>query len=304
MLKFYSLQKKMYLALQIIVSVFQIILFLTIFSVSLYWFFELLNLHIIDFMQPVADFVRGFIKLFYKRMIEVNGVSVDGSILLFDIIALILIFVLSQLNAFFKKEINKIDIIFDKQVSDEEAAFNKQLQTDYESSILKNHNIGILVSYSLKNIMGNSFWENNTQEYSSNADVDKQIYLLLSKLPGCKVSKSGSQFLLLHNDFEKADFLLYYVNALFAQIDEYVLKRQLSLTTYAAIHPFDDETDVKEVFTLLNRLLSLKIPDEIVCIGEFKLRYEFLKEKKCAIQIMGDYFLPPDIKVMSIVKKN
>ena len=86
MLKFYILKKRMYLALQIIVPFLQIILFLTIFSVSLYWFFELLNLHIIDFMQPVADFVRGFTKLFYKRMIEVNGVSVDGSILMFDII--------------------------------------------------------------------------------------------------------------------------------------------------------------------------------------------------------------------------
>lgn len=304
MLKFYILKKRMYLALQIIVSFLQIILFLTIFSVSLYWFFELLNLHIIDFMQPVADFVRRFTKLFYKRMIEVNGVSVDGSILMFDMIAIILIFAAAWLNTFLKKEINKIDIIFDKLVSDEEDAFNKQLQTDYESSVLKKHNIGILISYSLKNIMGNSFWSEKQEVSTSNAKVDKYIYSVLSRLPEGKIAKTGSQFLFWYKDFEKIDFLLRHLNTMFIQIEEFLIKNQMQLTTYVAVHPFDDETDVKEVFTMLNRLLSLKIPDEIVCIGEFKLRYEFLKEKKYTIHIMGDYFLPPDIKVMSIVKKN
>ena len=89
MLKFYYAQKKMWQMLINIVFIIQIILFIIIFLVTLYWFLDLIDKQFLTFINPLANFVSGLVKIFYRRMIEVGGVKIDGSILLFDIFALL-----------------------------------------------------------------------------------------------------------------------------------------------------------------------------------------------------------------------
>lgn len=306
MLKFYYAQRKMWQLLINIVFIIQILLFAVIFLVTLHWFLDLINQQFLQFVEPLSKFVSGLVKLFYKRMIEIGGVKLDGSILLFDIIAILLIIGGAQLRDFFDKQITKIDIIIDKVARDQEELFNKQLQEDYEKQQLKNSNIGILITYSLKNVLGNAFWSEQSSGLMANKEkeVDKQIYYALSKLQGCKVAKSGSQFLLLCDNFEKIDFILDYLKKLLAQIDEYVLKSQMTLTTYIALEPYDNKTSMKKVFTILNKLLSLKMPDEIICLGSFQLRYEFLKDRNYIPVLKGTYSIDESDKVWALVKKN
>lgn len=304
MLKFVLLQKKIYKFLHFLIGILQILLFLTIFSVTLYWFVDCLNSHVLDFLKPLADFIQGFVKLFYKQMIEVNGVEVDGSILLFDIIALFTIIIAAQLSTFLKKQISKIDIIKEKLADEEEDAFNKELRQDYEKSVLKNHNIGILISYNLKKMTGNSYFSEQDDVFSTDSEIDKKIYFVLSKISGCKISKTDRQFFLQHDNFEKIDFLLNYINAMFTKIDDLVLQKSILLTTYIAIMAYDDNIDIKNHFILLNKMLALKIPNEMICSGDFTLRYELLKDKKFTTRILADYYIPPNIKIWAIVKKH
>ncbi len=306
MLNFYYAQRKMWQILIHLVFIIQIFLFGVILLVTLHWFLELVNQQFLQFVQPMSDFVSGLIKIFYKRMIEIGGVKLDGSILLFDIIAILLIFGGAQLRDFFQKQITKIDIIIDKVARDQEELFNKKLQEDYEKQLLKNSNIGILITYSLKNVLGNAFWSEPSNDLVGNKqkEVDKQIYYALSKLNGCKVAKTGSQFLILCSDFEKIDFILDYLKKLLAKIDEYVLKSQMTLTTYVALEPYDNKTNMKKVFTILNKMLSLKMPDEIICLGNFQLRYEFLKKQNYHFVLKGTYSIEDNDKVWALVKKN
>ena len=306
MLKFYYAQRKMWQYLINIVFIIQIILFIIIFLVTLHWFLDLIDKQFLTFVNPLSDFVSNLVKIFYRRMIEVGGVKIDGSILLFDIVALLLIWGGSQIKEFFDKQITKIDIIIDKVARDQEELFNKQLQEDYEKQQLKNSNIGILITYSLNNVLGNAFWseQSNDSMEAKEKEVDKQMYYALSKLPDCKVAKSGKQFLLLCNNFEKIDSILDYLKKLLAQMDEYVLKSQMTLTTYTALKPYDNKTDIKKVFTTLNKLLSLKMPGEIICLGNFQLRYEFIKEKKYTPVLKGTYSIDDSDKVWTLVKNN
>ncbi len=306
MLKFYYAQKKMWQLLINIVFIIQILLFIVIFLVTLHWFLDLINLQFLGFVDSLSNFVSGLVKIFYKRMIEIGGVKIDGSILLFDIVALLIIYGGAQLHGFFEKQITKIDIIIDKVARDQEELFNKQLQEDYEKQQLKNSNFAMLISYNLKNVLGNAFWSEQSTDLqdSKEKEVDKQIYYALSKLPGCKVAKSGAQFLLLCPQFERVDDVLNYVLSLLGKIDEFVLKSQMTLTTYVAIEPYDNKADIKKVFTTLNKLISLKMPGEIVCLGSFQLRYEFLKTRKFTTVLKGTYSIDESDKVWSLIKKN
>ena len=126
MLKFYYAQRKMWQYLINIVFIIQIILFIIIFLVTLHWFLDLIDKQFLTFVNPLSDFVSNLVKIFYRRMIEVGGVKIDGSILLFDIVALLLIWGGSQIKEFFDKQITKIDIIIDKVARDQEELFNKQ----------------------------------------------------------------------------------------------------------------------------------------------------------------------------------
>ena len=306
MLKFYYAQRQMWQILIHLVSLIQILLLIVIFLVTLHWFLELINYQFLDGITPLSKYISGLIKLFYTRMIEVGGVKIDGSILLFDIIALALIFGGVYLRGFFEKQITAIDIIVDQVAREQEDEFNRQLQEDYEKEQLTKNNVGILISYSLKNIMGNAFWSEQTTETIDvkAQEVDKQIYYALSKLQGCKVAKTGSQFLLLCNNFNRIDSLLSYIRALLAQMDEYVLKSQMTMTTYIAVEPYDNKTDVKTVFSTLNKLIALKMPSEIVCLGSFQLRYDFLDNQSNMIVLKGTYSIDESDKVWAIVKKN
>lgn len=306
MLKFYYAQKKMWQILINTVFIIQIVLFAIIFLVTLHWFLDLIDKQFLTFVNPMSNFIAGLVKIFYRRMIEIGGVKIDGSILLFDIVALLVIWGGTQLKDFFDKQITKIDIIIDKVARDQEELFNKQLQEDYEKEQLKNSNIAILVSYSLSNVLGNAFWseQSNDSMEAKEKEVDKQMYYALSKIPGCKVAKSGTQFLILNNNFEKIDYLLDYLKKLLAQMDEYVLKSQMTLTTYVAVEPYDNKADIKKVFTTLNKLLALKMPGEIVCLGSFQLRYEFIKDKKYTPVLKGTYSIDESDKVWTLVKKN
>jgi len=288
-----------------IIFLIQILLFITIFLVTLHWFLDLIHWQFLHAIGPLSKFVSGLVKLFYTRMIEIGGVKLDGSILLFDIIALLIIFGGAYLQGYFEKQITKIDIIIDDVARQQEDDFNKQLQSDYEKEQLKKNNVGIIISYSLKNVMGNAFWSEQTTDTieAKSKEVDKQMFYALSKLQGCKVAKTGSQFLLLCNNFDKIDSILKYLQALLAQIDAYVLKSQMTITTYIAVEPYDKKTDVKQVFKILNKLIALRMPGEIVCLGSFQLRYDFLKDQRYTTVLKGTYSIDERDQVWSIVKK-
>ena len=85
--------------------VLQITLLILIFFTAAYWFFNLIEIHIFDFAEPIANCISDLIRLFYTQDIEVGGIYIDGSLLLFDFIALILIFMITKFKYFLYKTI-------------------------------------------------------------------------------------------------------------------------------------------------------------------------------------------------------
>ena len=58
-----------------------------VFLTAAYWFFDLINSDIFSFAEPLALSITDFVRIYYDREVEVGGVYVDGTLLLFDIIA-------------------------------------------------------------------------------------------------------------------------------------------------------------------------------------------------------------------------
>ena len=92
MIKVYETISKLLKFIINVLFILQIALMIIIFLTAAYWFFNLLNSDIFSFARPLADTITDFVRIFYDRDVEVGGVYVDGSLLLFDIVALVFVF--------------------------------------------------------------------------------------------------------------------------------------------------------------------------------------------------------------------
>lgn len=101
MLVIYKFLSKVLQIILNILFVIQITLMILVFLTATYWFLNLINIPAFDFAKPIADAVSGFVKLFYQQEVELGGVYVDASILLFDLIAVVMVFVITNLNFIF-----------------------------------------------------------------------------------------------------------------------------------------------------------------------------------------------------------
>ena len=92
MLKIYESISKFLQFIINILFVLQIIFMIVVFLTASYWFFDLINSDIFAFVEPLANFITDFMRLFYDREVQVGGVYVDGALLLFDLIAIVFVF--------------------------------------------------------------------------------------------------------------------------------------------------------------------------------------------------------------------
>ena len=86
--KFYEGLSKFLHTIINVLFVIQIVIMIVVFLTASYWFFDLINSDLFSFAQPLASSVSDFVKLFYDREVQAGGVYIDGSLLLFDILAL------------------------------------------------------------------------------------------------------------------------------------------------------------------------------------------------------------------------
>ena len=92
MLAIYKFLSKILQLILNVLFVIQISLMILVFLTATYWFLNLIDVHVFDFVSPIAEFVSNIVRLFYHRDVEIGGVYIDPSILLFDLIAVVIVF--------------------------------------------------------------------------------------------------------------------------------------------------------------------------------------------------------------------
>lgn len=307
MLEYYKMMSKLVKVLINLLFVVQISLMILVFLTATYWFFNLIHMDYFSFVKPIADEVSYFVKMFYQQDVLIGGIYIDSSLLLFDLIAIAAVFGIAKLKYHLYKTIDNINISINKCVTQIEANFNKKLQREAESNIMKCKNAAILIQFAAKNLMVDSCWggDANAGVAEKEEEAFKTFFASLKNVQGCKFAKTGDKMLILMNDFNRFDNVLSFVYVAVNRIKENMRRKHWGLFSYIAVDTFDDKADFqKDVYPCLEKLLTLKHQNEAVCLGNFCMRYNLVPDSAFTIFKKGRYNISGDCEVWALIKKN
>lgn len=303
MIKFYkSLIKLLELSLNVM-FVLQIALMITVFLTATYWFLDLIGSSAFDFVRPMAEGISDFVRIFYQEDVEIGGVFIDGSLLLFDILALIFVFLITKSKFYVYRAIENLEFSVKDCQKIFEENFNKALREEAEEKIKQCNNIAILIRFETKSLYVDSKRDGAEKKLE---EAFKNFYSTLKAISGCKFAKTDDKMLILANSFDRIDNLLSFIDISTAKIRASMKKDKWALFSYIAIDVYDDKTNFKtKVYPTLEKLLTLRHKNEALCLGNFNLRYKLSKEQAYMLSLKGSYdILNEECDVYTLRKVN
>ncbi len=308
MIKIYEMITKFLQFIINVLFVLQITLMILVFLTASYWFLTLIDPNLFEFARPIALAVSNFVKLFYDREVQIGGVYVDASLLLFDIIAIALVFGIAKFKYYVYEAINSVVLAINDCKVEREKEFNEALQKEVESNIKKCNNVAILVRFSAKNMFVDSCWGGDAEAGVKEKEEEafKIFYSSIKNISGCKFAKTDDKMLVLIEDFSKVDNILYFIELSANRIRENFKRRKWALFAYIAIDVYDNKTNFKSsVYPVLEKLLTIRHKNEVVCLGNFVMRYQLGNELMYNPVLYGKYNISgEECEVWALVKKS
>ncbi len=299
--------KKLVIVSGHILTLVQIIAIILILLVSLYWFFELTEIHMLDFMTPFIESIKSLMQANFGEQLKKGQAGLDGSLFIFIALTGLLIYTVAQLKIFItytEKTLTK-SIIKTKQKEEEE--FNIQLNIEKQRTLMQYKNIVILVNITLKSLLKDMY---QTQNDSKHIDKRQEaaalvsFYNMMKTLPGCGFSKDGNILIITAKKFELVDSILLKINETLQTLRREYKMKKIDMNTNMAIDVYTDKVLLKDVYTDLKTLLKLNMPNEILCYGNFCNRYELMKKPQFEAYLKGTYDITDDENIWALVKKN
>lgn len=294
-----------------IIFAIQIFLMVTIFLTSLYWLFNLINIGLFNFAEPFASWIYNLVILTYKKEVILSGTNVDGTILFFDVIALIFTFIITIIKSYIYKLIEFFEynlVVKRKQV---EQKMNEELEEDSVNFIKKYKKAAIVIEFHAKNNEVDKFWGGDPNEGVKEhiTEAVSSFYSDVKSLSGCSFIRTSDKIVVLVNNFEKIDRIVRCIQDILQQIIKNMANNNWEIYTYSAIDVFFDTMDFKsDVYPVMRKLLELQQKNEIICYGNFSLRYNLLpKPMYYLIVLKGAYTMGKGFgnhNIYTMVKKH
>ena len=307
MIQVYKFLSKFFQLSLNLLFVIQIILMMLVFFTATYWFFNLIGSNAFAFAMPLADSISEFVKIFYNHDIEVGGVYIDGSLLMFDIVALLAVFLISKSKYYVHRIIENIGFSIVECNRKIEKKFNEELKREAEALVKKYNRVAVMIELDAKDMQIDTVWggdENNGVKEKID-DALKMFYASVKSVPDCTFINSRGRLLIKLKDFNKIDNLLFFIDESIKRIREDMKKSRWNLFTYVAVEVYYDNVDFDtKVLPSLETLLKLRHKNEAVCYGNFNLRYN-IKPKPMfyAVLLKGLYDINGGSEIYSLVKK-
>lgn len=290
-----------------ILTFIQIISIILILLTSLYWFFELTEIHALDFMTPFINGIKASMQANFGEQLKKGQAGLDGSLFIFIALTGLVIYIIAQLKIFAKAMEKSLTKGIVKVKQQEEEAFNIQLNIEKQRTLMEYKNIVILVNIQLKSLLKDMY-----QTENDNKKVDKKqedaalvaFYNMMKTVPGCGFSKDGNTLIITSKKFDLVDVILLKINESIEILKKEYKMKKINLTTKIAIDVYTDKVLLKDVYTDLKTLLKLNLPNEIICYGNFCNRYELVKKPQFEAYLKGTYDITDDENIWALVKKN
>jgi len=288
-------------------TLIQIISVILILIVSLYWLFELTEIHALDFVLPLIKSIKTAMQANFGAQLQKGQAGLDGSLFIFIALMGLVIYIVSQLKIFAKHSEKVLAKKVIKEKQKEEDQFNVQLTLEKTRTLMQYKNVVILVNITLKSLLKDIY-----QTENDNKKIDKKLedaalvtfYNMMKTLPGIGFSKDKSTLIITSKRFEAVDSILLKMNETLETLKKEYRAKKVALDTNIAIDVYTDKVLLKDVYADLKALLTLNMPNEILCYGNFCNRYELVKKPLFEAYLKGTYDITDDENIWALVKKN
>ncbi len=290
-----------------ILTVVQIISIILILLTSLYWFFELTEIHALDFMTPFINGIKASMQANFGEQLKKGQAGLDGSLFIFIALTGLVIYIVAQLKIFAQATEKNLKKLIIKTKQKEEEAFNIQLNLEKQKTLLEYKNIVILVNIFLKSLLKDMYQtENDTKKIDKKQEDAALVafYNLMKTVPGCGFSKDGNTLIITAKKFELIDVILLKIDESLELLKKDYKMKKINLSTKIAVDVYTDKVLLKDVYTDLKTLLKLNLPNEMICYGNFCNRYELMKNPQFEAYLKGTYDITDDENIWALVKKN
>lgn len=286
----------------------QIIVLLIIFLCTLHIVLGILHNHALDFINPFIELLKSFTTTLFGQSIKQSQDGIDGREVLFILFAVMVVFFISQL----KLALSSIEKNFQKKIVEEkervEEAFNDQLKQELHDQILSQNSFVLAVQFRIKWLVKGSIGEASpTPEELKNVKMEAagKFFESIRTYNGLKFSRDNDILIISCGNINEVDNV---VNKVWEEIDKlkaeykekkYGIRVKLLIDSHKAL------ASVNSVYKKISSLFGLNANNEILCYGNFKNRYELMKDSQYYIAVKGKYEMLDgrEETVWSLVKK-
>lgn len=287
----------------------QIIIMLMVFICMLYIACGIFEVHLLDFTEPFIEFTKSVTVFFFGDTIQSNTPDVDGKIVLFVLVNILLAFFVSQLKIAcisFGKDIDKRIVEAKNAI---EKQFNETLQAKMRQDIMAQSHYIIAVQFHLRFLMADGFGITAPTEEEmekTKYDVISKFFEQIKMLPDLRFTKDGEILLISSSNIKNVDDVMNKMWDTFETIRAEYKAQKFGVRIRAAIQSFRSTDSANSAYKQIRPLLDLNAVNEMLCFGNFRNRYELIPDNNYIIAIKGKYDLKTgqEESVWYLVKKD
>ena len=265
--------------------------------------------HALDALDPFFNTLRNFVTDMFGQSVNKSLDGVDGREVLFVLLGILVAFFLQQLKMGLNTMVKNLERTILKEKERVETEFNEELKQNFIDDILEQDSFVLAFQLKVKWLIKDSLGEiPPTQGEQDRVRIEaiSRYYNRVKDISGLKFSKDGEVLIMASNDLENIDNIL---NQLWEQISaikaEYKEKKY-GVRVKMLIDTHKHSKQVNAVYKKIAPLFNLNANNEILCLGNFKNRYELMEDTQYYIAVKGKYDMADGHgeTVWSLMKKN
>ena len=287
----------------------QIVVILIVFLCTLHIVLGIFHNHTLDFINPYIDSLKSFTTTMFGEAIKQGKDGVDGREVLFILFAVLVVFFVSQV----KIALNSIEKDFQYKIIEEkekrEVAFNNELKQELKNQILMQSSFILAIQFKIKWLMKGTIGEYApTTEEMQNVKMEaiSRFFESMKTFGDLKFSRDNDILIIASNNIDDIDNVLNKVSEEISKLKVQYKEKKYGIRVKLIIDSCKKFSSVNSVYKNIVPLLGLNATNEILCYGNFKNRYELIKNTRYYVAVKGKYELTDgrEETVFSIIKKD
>jgi len=287
----------------------QIVTLIMVLVCMLYIACGIFEVHLLDFTEPFIEFTKSVTTALFGDTVHSNTPDVDGKVVLFVLVNILLTFFISQLKMAMNDFGKKVDKRIIEAKNEQERQFNEQLQNKLRNDTMAQSHYLIAIQFHLRYLMVEGFGITVPTE----EEMEKTKYEIISSffeqikpLQGLRFSRDNDILLISSGDMKSVDTVLNKIWDTFNTIKAEYKANKFGVRVRAAIQSFKSTESSNSAYKQIRPLLDLNANNEMLCYGNFRNRYELNSENDYIVAIKGKYDLKtgPEESVWYLVKKD